>query len=69
MRNKSREFLRQASKQDRRIYGLYLTASGTRLMKKLHKTAEEHEQHIADRLGEAEYRRLFEPLRKLADGL
>jgi DNA-binding MarR family transcriptional regulator len=60
---------REASKQDRRIYGLYLTAAGTRLMKKLHKTAEEHEQHIADRLGEAEYRRLFDPLRKLADGL
>ncbi len=60
---------REASRQDRRTYGLYLTAAGARLMKKLHQTAEEHEQHIADRLGEAEYRRLFEPLRKLADGL
>ncbi len=60
---------REASKQDRRTYGLYLTAAGTRLMKKLHQTAEEHERHIADRLGEAEYRRLFEPLRKLADEL
>ena len=60
---------REASKQDRRTYGLYLTAAGARLMKKLHQTAEEHERHIADRLGDAEYRRLFEPLRKLADEL
>ncbi len=60
---------REASKHDRRTYGLYLTAAGTRLMKKLHQTAEEHERHIAERLGEADYRKLFEPLRKLAEGM
>jgi DNA-binding MarR family transcriptional regulator len=60
---------REASKQDRRIYGLYLTAAGTRLMKKLHRTAQERERHITSRLGEAEYEHLFEPLRRLAEDL
>jgi DNA-binding MarR family transcriptional regulator len=57
---------REPSKQDRRIYALFLTRPGEKLMKKLHATAEEHEKRIEARIGARTYEALFAPLQRLA---
>jgi DNA-binding MarR family transcriptional regulator len=58
---------REASTQDRRTYGLYLTGEGTKLMVKLHHTAQDHEDRIIERIGRAAYDAVFSPLRRLAE--
>jgi len=59
---------REPSKQDRRAHGLFLTREGEKLMVKLHKSAQNHETRIMRRLGEDNYRALFEPLGRIAFG-
>ena len=59
---------REPSKQDRRIHGLFLTREGEKLMVKLHKSAQEHEMRILNRIGASAYHELFIPLELVAFG-
>ena len=57
---------REASKQDRRIYGLFLTLAGAKLMRKLHALAQKHEDRMMERIGRQTYEALFDPLIRIS---
>lgn len=57
---------RAAAPNDRRSHALFLTDAGKRLMRKLHRIAAQHEKRVADRVGDADYRRMFAQLWAIA---
>lgn len=57
---------RKATPRDRRSHSLYLTDAGKSLMRKLHRTAAQHEQRLIERIGAQMHARMFEPLKAIA---
>lgn len=57
---------RKSTPRDRRSHSLFLTDAGKALMRKLHRTAAQHEQRLIERIGAEMHGRLFAPLQAIA---
>jgi DNA-binding MarR family transcriptional regulator len=57
---------RTPTPHDRRSFALHLTPAGAALTRTLHDASMRHERRLRDAVGEAAYKALFEPMRRIA---